>query len=206
VHIVGTGRAVRTDAAGRWRLNEPPAGARVLGARLLGWVPVSMAIDVRSDVVDTIPLVMRRFPRTLSTVEVRARTEQLDRDAALLAERLMQLRVGTGRLFTREEILRLKPFSVVDLVRGVVGVDIKQTSQGITAVTKRAGTGAMQVQGEGCPLQFYLDGRAVDNEVIASLSPMQWKSVEVHPQTTLLTGLPSNSGKCGAIVINSLWR
>ena len=204
VFIAGTEVSTLSDAAGRWRFENPPAGGRVLHARLLGWIPVTRAVRVSDNVHDTIPLVMRRFPRTLSTVEVRAATNASSKNAALLAERLMQLRVGTGKLFTREDVLRLQPYSVADLVRTVVGVDVTEKDGSIRVTTRRAGTGAMQIKDQGCELQFYLDGHAVDGEVVTTLSPLQFQSVEVHPQNTLLTGLPSYPNRCGAVVINTL--
>ncbi len=204
LYIAGTDVSTVSDGAGRWRFEDPPAGGRVIHARLLGWIPVTRAVRVTDNVRDTIPLVMRRFPRTLSTVEVRAATNASIRNAAMLAERLMQLRVGTGKLFTREDVLRLQPYSVADLVRTVVGVDVTERDGSVRVTTRRAGTGAMQIKGQGCELQFYLDGHAVDGDLVSTLSPLQFQSVEVHPQNTLLTGLPSYPNRCGAVVINTL--
>ncbi|HYW33302.1 MAG TPA: carboxypeptidase regulatory-like domain-containing protein [Gemmatimonas sp.] len=212
LRFLGTAKATRSDAQGRFRFDDPPAGARVLAARLVGWVPVSIPVSINSGSSDTIPLIMRRFSRTLSTVEVRARTSSADKEAALLAERLMQMRTGTGKLFTRDDILRLQPYSIVELVRGVVGLKIEQSRDVITAVSTRGGiegggtSGGSGVKGAACPIQFYLDGQPVDNAVIANLSPLQWRSVEVHPNTALLTGLPVQKERCGAIVIHSAWR
>lgn len=207
VHFTGAGRSTRTDDAGRWRFDDPPAGPRVLSARLVGWTPVTATVNVAAGRLDTLPLVMRRFPNTLSTVEVTARSRAADWDAERLAERLMQMRAGTGRLYTRDDILRAQATSIADLVRGVPGVNVRTGKNGsIIATSARGGVGAMQVQGQGCPLQFYLDGRAVDNEVVAALSPLQFASVEVHPNTAIFTGMPTFPGKCGAVIVRMFWR
>ena len=48
--------------------------------------------------------------------------------------------------------------------------------------------------------------RPIENEGVAALDPLTFRSVEVYPQTVLLTGLPMRPDRCGAIVINSLRR
>ena len=53
---------------------------------------------------------------------------------------------------------------------------------------------------------FYLDNTPIDNESVAALDPMNFRSVEVYPQTVQLTGLQMRPDRCGAIVINSTRR
>lgn len=207
VMIAGTNVRTVSDARGNWSFVNPPGGVRVLHARMLGWVPLIRTVRIQDNVTDTLPLAMQRFPNTLGQVEVRASMNNSSRDAAMMAERLMQLRVGTGKLFTREDVLLLQPYSVADLVRTVVGVDVVNTNGSVRVTTRRAGTGAMQIKDQGCELQFYLDGHAIDGDMAAALSPLQFQSVEVHPQNTLLTGIPSYPNRCGAVVITTLrWR
>ncbi len=204
VLLTGTGLTTRTDRRGFWIFPNPPAGPAVLAARLLGYAPVTRPVNLLAGVPDTIPLIMRRLPRTLSTVQVRAQYDGAFVDATVMAERLSQLRVNAGRLYTRDEILRMQPQSVVDLLVGVPGVSAKRDLAGaISVTTKRLGTGAMSIKDEPCPFQFYINRSAVDIEQVAAMSPLQFHSVEVYPITTMLSGLPFIGGRCGAVVIST---
>lgn len=206
VYIAGTERTTRTDAAGWWRIGNPPPGPRVLVARQVGFVPYVREIIVNSRSVDTVPLILRRYERTLSTVEITSRMNNSAVNAQILAERLMQIRVGTGRLFTRDEILRMRPYSVAELLFGIPGINVTRGQSEIIATSTRSGVGIMNVEGQQCQLQFYLDNTPIDNEGLQALDPMLFRSVEVYPQAIVLAGLPSRPDKCGAIVINSVRR
>lgn len=204
VYIAGTELKTRTDSRGFWIFPDPPRGLRVLGARKLGYAPVSKALSISSLRPDTIPLAMRKLPRTLSAVRIQATFEGAPLEAAALAERIMQLRVSTGKLFTRDSILSRNPQSIVDLLMGIPGIIARREQQGFSVYTSRSGTGALAVAGSPCPIQFFVNRAAVDIDFIASMSPMQWQSVEVHPISSMLAGLPVIAGTCGAIVITMM--
>ena len=206
VYIAGTDRTTRTDARGIWRFPNPPVGPRVVVAREIGFVPYVREVMIGSSLNDTLPLLLRRFPRTLSLVEVRARTSTATADANIVAERLMQMRVGSGRLLTRDQILQMRPYSLAELLYGIPGMNVKATQGAIAVTSSRAGVGIMNVDGQQCQMQFYLDNTPIENEGVAALDPLTFRSVEVYPQTVLLTGLPMRPDRCGAIVINSLRR
>ncbi|MCC6318758.1 MAG: carboxypeptidase regulatory-like domain-containing protein [Gemmatimonadaceae bacterium] len=204
VSIVGSNRSGRTDDRGIWRTVDPPPGPRVVMARSIGYVPYSRELLIGNGARDTITLLLRRFPRTLTTIEVQARTRVMTSRVNDVAERLLQMRVGSGRLFTREEILQMRPYSVAELVYGVPGVNIRRGQSEIVATSTRAGVGIMNVEGQACQLQFYLDSTPIDNEGVVVLDPTTFRSVEVYPQTVQLTGLAMRPDRCGAIVINSM--
>lgn len=201
VYLAGTEFRTRTDSRGFWIFPDPPRGARVLGARALGYAPITRAVNISSRRPDTIPLALRKLPRTLSTVKVQATYDGAKFDATAMAERIMQLRVSTGKLYTRDSILARQPQSMIDLLMGIPGIIARREQQGFSVYSTRSGTGALTAAGSRCPLQFYVNRAAVDIESVAAMSPLQWQSVEVHPITTLLSGLQIVSGTCGAIVI-----
>lgn len=206
VYIAGTGRTTRTDTRGRWFFADPPPGPRVVVARRTGYVPFVREVVVGSGGNDTLSLVMRRFPTKLSPVEVRARAAAAASDADILAERLNQIRVGSGRLFTRDEILRMRPYSVAELVFGIPGTTVSRTPDSIVVTSTRSGVGIMNIQGQQCQLQFFLDNTPIANSALPALDPMSFRSVEVYPQTVILTGLAIRPDRCGAIVINTVRR
>jgi hypothetical protein len=64
----------------------------------------------------------------------------------------------------------------------------------------------MNIEGQPCQIQFYLNTTPISNEGVSTLDPMTFRSVEVYPQTAQLTGLPTRPDRCGAIVINTMRR
>ena len=206
VYIAGVDRATRTDSKGLWRFPNPPNGPRVVVARQIGYMPSVREVVVNSRDNDTVSLLLRRYPRTLSTVEVNARSSAATANANIIAERLMQIRVGSGRLFTRETILQMRPYTVAELIMGIPGVNVTRGQSEIIATSTRAGVGTMNVQGTQCQLQFYLDNTPIANEALPALDPMMFRSVEVYPQALILTGLAMRAGTCGAVVINTTRR
>jgi hypothetical protein len=206
VYIAGADRTTRTDGQGVWRFTNPPPGPRVIVARRTGYVPFVREVVVGSQGNDTLSLLLRRFPTTLSTVQINARASNAQADAEIVAERLTQIRVGSGRLFTRDEILRMRPQSIAELIFGIPGIAVTRGQTDIVVTSTRAGVGVMNVEGQECQLQFFLDNTPIDNEAVRNLDPLTFRSVEVYPQTVVLTGLPLRPDKCGAIVINSVRR
>jgi hypothetical protein len=206
VYLARTDRVTRTDAQGNWRLPDPPVGPNVVVARAIGYVPYVREVIIGSGANDSIALLLRRYPRTLTAVQITARSNAASADAEVVAERLIQMKVSTGRLYTREQILEQRPYSVAELVQGVPGILVRRGQGEIIATTTRAGVGIMTMEGQPCELQFYINGTPIDNQGAASLDPLDFRSVEVYPQTVILPGLPMRADKCGAIVINMLRR
>ena len=206
VYIASTDRTTRTDARGMFRFSNPPVGPRVVVARELGYVPYVRELVVGSKGNDTLALLLRKFPRTLSTVQVRDQTTFATTNANIIAERLMQLRVGSGRLFTRNDILQMRPLSVAELIMGVPGIAVTRGQTEIVATSTRSGVGMMNRESGPCQLQFFLDNTPIDNEALPALDPALFRSVEVYPQVVILTGLPVRSDRCGAVVINTVRR
>lgn len=204
VYVARTTHSVRTDARGVWRVLDPPPGAHVVVARAIGYVPYVREVLIGSAANDTISLLLRRYPRTLSTVEVTARSNRVQANAAVVAERLTQLKVGAGRLYTREEILDRRPYSLAELIQGIPGVIVRRGQGEIVATTTRSSGGVALADGQPCQLQFYVNDTPLENDGAASIDPLSVRSVEVYPQTVLLPGLATRPGRCGAIVVNLL--
>ncbi|MCC6245795.1 MAG: carboxypeptidase regulatory-like domain-containing protein [Gemmatimonadaceae bacterium] len=207
VYLAKSGRVVRTDSRGVWRVPNPSIGPVVVVARAVGYVPYVREVVVTSGVNDSVTLLLRRYPRTLSAVQITANSNAATADAEIVAERLKQMKVSAGRLYTRTQILEQRPYSLAELIQGVPGIVVKRVDREIIATSTRSGIGSSQVDGQGpCQLQFYINGTPVDNEGALTLDPLNFRSVEVYPQTVLLPGLPSRGDKCGAIVVNMLRR
>ena len=206
VYIAGTTRSTRTDQQGVWRISEPPPGPRVMVAREVGYVPYVREIQVSTGVKDSVSLLLRRFPNTLTRVQITARSNLATADANMIAERLAQMRVGSGRLFTREQIVQMRPYSLAEMLFGIPGISIQRGQNDIVITSTRSGVGVLNVAGQQCQLQVFLDNTPIDNESLGALDPLMFRSVEVYPQTLQLTGLSMHPDRCGAVVINTMRR
>lgn len=205
VYLARTDRTTRTDAKGVWRVVKPPVGAHVVVARMFGYVPYMREVIIGSS-ADTVDLLLRRYPTTLSQVEVRARSNRSAAEADVVADRLTQLKANAGRLYTRSQILEQRPYSLAELIQGVPGIAVRRGQGEIVATSLRGGASIGGGGGAQCELQFFLDITPLDNAGAASIDPLSVRSVEVYPQNVLLPGLPQRSDKCGYIVVNSLRR
>lgn len=218
VLIAGTPRSTRSDARGVWRFTNPPTGPHVVLAREIGYVPYAREVIMGRATNDTLTLLLRRYPRTLSTVEVTARANAATASAVAQGERLIQMRVGAGRLYTRDYILETRPYSIAELVQGVPGMTIQRlrgngTDGEVVATISRNRGGASGTQGVGndgfsnpCPMQFFLDTSPIEGDQVGRLDPSMFRSVEVYPMNVVIPGLPQRGDRCGAIVINSFRR
>lgn len=216
VSLAGTQHLTRTDNRGWWRLADIPTGPRVVMARQIGYVPYVREVIVGTAVNDTLMLLLRRYPQTLARVDVVARERSVAADAEVQAERLIQMRVGSGRLYTREQILETQPYSVAELLQGVPGMTIQRlrgdgTDGEVKAMLTRGRGGAMSVGGVGddgmvgpCEMQFFLNNTPIAGDQVGRLDPKMFRSVEVYPMNVILPGLPQRGDRCGAIVINTL--
>ncbi|WP_373064697.1 carboxypeptidase regulatory-like domain-containing protein [Gemmatimonas sp.] len=218
VLIAGTTFTTRSDARGFWRIADPPTGPHVVLARQIGYVPYQREVVVGRAANDTLSLLLRRYPRTLSTVEVTARSNSATASAVAQGQRLIQMRVGAGRLYTRDYILETRPYSIAELVQGVPGMTIQRlrgngTDGEVVATISRNRGGASGNQGVGndglsnaCPMQFFLDTSPIEGDQVGRLDPSMFRSVEVYPMNVVIPGLPQRGDRCGAIVINSFRR
>jgi hypothetical protein len=218
VVIAGTAYRARSDARGLWRIPDPPTGPHVVMARQVGYVPYTREIMVGRSTNDTLSLLLRRYPRTLSTVEVTAKSNAAAASAVAQGERLIQMRVGAGRLYTRDFILETRPYSIAELVQGVPGVSVQRLRGNgadgeIVATISRNRGGASGSQGVGndgfsnpCPMQFFLDTSPIEGDQVGRLDPSTFRSVEVYPMNVVIPGLPQRGDRCGAIVINTMRR
>ncbi len=216
VVIAGTGRATRSDDRGFWRFADPPTGPHVVMAREIGYVPYVRELIIGRAISDTLTLLLRRYPRTLSAVEITARANAVSASATVQGERLIQMRVGAGRLFTRDYILETRPYSIAELIQGIPGVTVqRQRGNGaegtIVATISRNRGGASGTQGVGpdgftnaCPMQFFLNTTPIEGDQVGRLDPADFRSVEVYPMNVVIPGLPQRSDHCGAIVINTV--
>jgi len=154
VSIGGSSVRVTADSAGRFRITNVPAGRFVLIARRIGFEPGISAVDVAER--DTLWLSFTLDPavRELPTMVVTERTL-----SARLTEFDQRRKLGFGQFFTRDDIDKINPIQVVDILRRATSVRISPGGQ--NAMSARY----------GCPMSIYLDGVPVGGIRLDYLPP-----------------------------------
>lgn len=188
-----SGREVRTDSAGRFALDQLPAGTHAIEVRALGFDPVSDAVDVVTDAAP-LTLEMTRF-ESLDTVRVRAqRTRAV---SPRFAEFEGRRKMGLGTYFTSDQIERFNLLNISDLFVRVGGIAM-MTLNGERVPTMRGLTfrgrcrPMILVDGFEFPPQASLD---------AFVPPMSVVGVEVYSTAFTPAEFSRPFAPCGTIVI-----
>jgi hypothetical protein len=196
VTIAGTAHQVIAGEDGRFRIELPPGQHSVL-VRALGREPWSRTIDLRAGESTFVLASLRPLPATaLDPVVVRSAVSKLEG----FEERRAR---GPGSFFTREEIRKMQPKVMTDILRRAPGVFLRNVGGGfgenITAMSSRTKPCPMAYIVNGSPMMLpnesTVDDYIVAHEVIA---------VEVYAGSSQIpTQFNSSAGnaRCGVIVV-----
>ncbi len=203
VRLVGTDLATVTGVDGAFQVAQVPAGRETLEVRMVGYTPKLMPVDIAAGATLHVSLVLE--PLVLETVTVTA-------DAAFspgmggFEERRAR---GTGRFFTREDIERMQPRLVTDVLRRVPGMQI-QTGSGPFGGSQTAQTGR-SVGNSGsrtCPIVYYVNGVPfpLSNDIPINhyVTPDEVVAIEVYTGTSQIPPQFNSSmynPPCGVVVI-----
>lgn len=171
----GTGRVVRTNAAGRYLLAPLPQGPQVFLFRMVGFHPLRASLTLRQgDTVNFEARLVRQSVQQLDSVTVRGAPSTvgvgLGREA--FEERRSR---GFGRFIDTAEMRRSEHRKVSDLFRGMSGVNIVRfreclvpPNRNCSPIEERASSGRgvksmMPAPGRDdyCWMSVMLDGRAL---------------------------------------------
>ena len=191
VVVVGTALTTTTDSLGRFTLSGVPGGEFSIEIRAVGYA--SRAWRVTAQPGQTAP---RRFeldplPYELPGVLVKGKQPLASRRYADFERRRHS---GMGSFLTQEQIERLHPTTLVDVLVTVHGV--QQMCVYNDCVPK------MVRSPPGCYPQYYLDGHESTPYFARHTPPLDVKGIEIYRGSSETPGefLGTNSG-CGVIVI-----
>lgn len=193
VVVRGVGMGGSTDGRGMLRLSSLPSGAQVLEARYLGYSPQSVQVVVVPGQVANVMLDLPVRPIELAEVRVRARRSVLHGRG--FYERKQS---GLGTFISRDQIERMHPRFMSDVLRRVAGVSLQSTSLGGTS---RASMRGNKVVGR-CPIQYYLDGTMTAFYNIDEIRPEDVEGLEVYRgAATIPPAYNKGTALCGVILI-----
>jgi hypothetical protein len=146
VEVVGTGVVVLTNEKGEFTLRNLPSGSHVLLARHLGFGAETVPVDLSAREPKQVTIRLPKFVAIIDPVVVTAR-----RAAGLDKVGFTQRKKsGSGYYLDQEQIQRIRPNYLTDILRQVPGLRVSYSPQGEVVSSTR------NVTGRGC-VQYYVD-------------------------------------------------
>jgi hypothetical protein len=187
--VWGSASSTQTADDGSFTLAALPAGTQTLEARVVGFLPQRVTVDLASGRTTNVTVTLAERVNTLDAVTVFGQQSRRTRD---LNGFLQRSKTGPGRYITAEQIERRDPLQFTDLLFTVPGLRVVGSTPFSRTVVMR----------EGCSPSVYLDGvRLISAEDIDFLvNPRDIIGVEIYHTATLPAQFNDMTG-CGSIVI-----
>jgi hypothetical protein len=197
VSFAGYNLRTSSDPLGRFQVVNVPAGKFVLVVRRIGYNPIAEEIDVADGDTLRLAFTLESTAQQLSTFVI---TEK--KLSPKLAEFEHRRKAGQGTFFNLEEIEKINPLTVGDILRRATSVRIQSTPPpglGEIAVSSReVGT---------CAMQIIVDGVSLGQVDLTYLPrPSAIVAIEVYAGSAQLPvwvsqGQANTNRGCGAILI-----
>jgi hypothetical protein len=201
--------AMITDDGGSFQFVLPGHDGYAFRASRLGFRETTTPI-LWTDRYGDVEVEIRLDPEAilLAPLEVTAWARRVQPSPVLAGFRA-RLDIGLGHFFTREDIERLKPAMVTDLIGRVPGVRLQSSGSGINRAIyiARAAFGARD-----CPAQIYVDGFLMNRQIAsgdrlpfaldAAVTPASVEGIEVyHGLASVPAEFFTPHASCGVVAV-----
>jgi hypothetical protein len=150
VELVGTNIVAMTNDKGQFTMRNLPSGSHVLLARHLGFGAETVPVDLSSHEPKQVSVKLPKFVATIEPVVVTAkRAASLDKVGFTTRQKS-----GVGFYLGPEQIERLAPNYLTDILRTVPGLQVSYGSQGEEVTSTR---GVTSLSGAPPCVQYYVD-------------------------------------------------
>jgi hypothetical protein len=184
VHLFGTSRMVKSDAAGEFRLTDIPTGTQGFEVMALGYAPRRFRAEV-SAATEPMTVTISRIAAVLDSIRITARRFASGGRYNEFDERS---RRGHGHYLTEGEVERKHPFVTSDLLRAMPGVMVSVGKDNEHIVSMRR-----------CVPAVYLDG--MESALPLDDIPTSWiRGVEVY-QIAEIPSQYRGRNLCGLILV-----
>lgn len=206
VKLARAGITVAADTDGSFRVNYLALGTQSVEVRAPGYEPLLLQVQIESGKTADVRAVLERsVPISLATVQVTA-GPVIHPELQGFEERRAS---HSGRFFTEEEIVRMQPRLLTDVLRHAPGMNIRSTTSfGPRSVVQTGRTSGLN-SGRACQVLFYVNGspfpiptgHAIDEFIM----PDRVAALEIYSGTSQAppqfnTGMYNNN-RCGVVVI-----
>ena len=199
IRLAGTLLDAVAERDGGFRFSGVPVGAQTLDVRMLGYSPVVLALDIRAGETLFVKVALTSVALALDPVEV-AEPSRLTPQLQGFEDRRSR---GIGTFFTREDILRMQPRLITDVLRRVPGMQIRPLPGGhgdnVSVQTER---------GKPCAMQFFVNGTPIsmqgDSPVNYYIYPQDVVGIEVYSGSSEIPPQFNSSlgnSRCGVVVV-----
>ena len=196
VAVVGTALVTKAGNDGAFRITGVSTHAETLDVRMIGYTPIRVAFEIgRTGILHITPTLI---PIPLAPLEV---TSDMAVTPGMQGFEARRAR-GPGVFFTREDILRMQPRQVTDILRRVPGIQIRPVSGGLGHNV------IVQSRGMNCPMLFYMDGSAFplpgDAPINHYVSPDEVVGIEVYSGSSEVPAQFNSSrftARCGVVML-----
>jgi hypothetical protein len=148
VEVAGTAAVANTNEKGEFSLRNLPSGTQVLVARHIGFGAEVVPVDLSSREPRTVTVRLPKYVNVMEPVVVNAR-----RAASLDVVGFSQRKKSSmGYFLGPEQIQRMNPLYLTDVLRQVPGIRVTSTPDGDVVVPTRG----VSLTGNGC-VQYYVD-------------------------------------------------
>ncbi|MDQ3673924.1 MAG: TonB-dependent receptor [Gemmatimonadota bacterium] len=198
VEIAGTDAVTTTDPKGEFTLRNLPSGSHVVVARHLGYAADVIPVDLSSREAKTVTITLPKYVNVMDPVLVTARrTASLDRVGFARRQKS-----GAGYFIGPEQLTRMRPQRVTDVLRQVPGLRVNYGPEGETVSSSR---GVGSLMGGNC-VQYYVDDMrwtsASPGDVNSFVSGHEIRGVEVYQgSATPAQYSAAGMGNCTTIVL-----
>lgn len=194
VSLVGLGIQGTTDSGGRILVRGVLPGSHSVHARYLGYAATSARVALAPGAPAELRLDLPVQPIPLAELRVVTLRPLLEttgfRDRA---------RAGFGTFITREEITRMRPRLLSDVLRRVSGMSLSGARPGGDA---RASVRGSKVMLGGCPIQYYIDGTMTAAFNVDDVPPADVEGMEIYRgAATIPPAYNKGTALCGVVVI-----
>jgi hypothetical protein len=190
VIVQGIGISGPTRADGTVHLERLSAGTRTVEVHFLGYASQRAQVTLEPGRSSQLHFALEVDPIRLAEVKVRVPPSRLLRTGFF-----QRRSAGFGTFFTREEIVRMHPLALSDVMHRVAGATVFRSRSGLSSANLRGGTGR-------CPVQFFVDGTMTSYFLIDEVRPEDVEGIEIYRgAATLPPEYNKGTAICGLIVI-----
>ena len=198
VELVGTDVVVLTNEKGEFMMTSVPSGSYVLLARHLGYGAQTVPVDLSSRAPQKVTITLPKFVAIMDPVLVTAR-----RSASLDRVGFNQRRKsGSGYFLGPEQIQRMHPYSVNDILRQVPGLRVIYSGMRSSVSSRR---GVSSFRNIPACARYYLDGMSwlssAPGDIEGFVNGNEVVAVEVYNNANVPAQYAGAMGNCTTILL-----